>query len=793
MITFSEPLADSAADLANFSVNGGLALSGATLSANLREVTLATSQQNPATTYTVTINNVRDRSARANRIAPNTLVTVTTVTVPAQILARVPEAAGYQLVYGLNVPTMSQGFNDIGATYSVDNRAGIGAFSRIGYFIETALMNGPTNWIWVSADAFTTNVNRIGVPDTLSGAQFQQRITNMNVLSSVPSIVIGTGLATGNIEFWWQSYSAANGAAVTNASATTYDWGDTLTPVFGTSGYASMQIHNYGASQVLFAYNNWGRASQVCDLGIGNNTASTNPDYTLLYNGGLYSFKNLYVLVLPAGDTAPPTILRALGSAERTNVLVTFNEPVADAAASVGNFTLSGGLSVTAAALRPNLREVLLTTTAQTPGGTYGVTVNSVRDRSTNANLIATNSAASFTAVANLPVFARVPEASNYALVQGLALPTTVPNYNLNGINYNLDLRALITRPFNRIAYYLELATNAVSGTTNWIYVSMDAFTTNVNRIGVPVLGTGAGFQQRLANMNVYSSVAGITTGTGITTGNIEFWPFNYGAGTNSAIPSGSNTTLDWNDTVTVGTGGQYACMQIHNYGASQVLFAFNKWGAGQTGNGDVGIGNAPGWANPDWTFTNNAAQFAVKNLFVLVQLTNAPVPAVTAPTIVVHPQPRTGVLGGGATFAAVAGGSAPLTYQWRHAGLPVPSQTNSWLALTGLQPGDAGNYDVVASNGAGSATSAAALLSVIDASATITAGPLLTNGVFYAQYLGLPGYPYTVQTATNILGPWTLFSSPTAGPDGRFEVMDPVSPSGSAERYYRTTISPVP
>ena len=52
---------------------------------------------------------------------------------------------------------------------------------------------------------------------------------------------------------------------------------------------------------------------------------------------------------------------------------------------------------------------------------------------------------------------------------------------------------------------------------------------------------------------------------------------------------------------------------------------------------------------------------------------------------------------------------------------------------------------------------------------------------------------PLRLDSERTVLGPWTLFSSPTAGPDGRFEVMDPVSPSGPSERYYRTTILSTP
>jgi len=42
----------------------------------------------------------------------------------------------------------------------------------------------------------------------------------------------------------------------------------------------------------------------------------------------------------------------------------------------------------------------------------------------------------------------------------------------------------------------------------------MDAFTDDPGRIGVPVFGSGAHFQQNVANLDVYSSVKGIVTGS---------------------------------------------------------------------------------------------------------------------------------------------------------------------------------------------------------------------------------------------------------------------------------------
>ena len=67
----------------------------------------------------------------------------------------------------------------------------------------------------------------------------------------------------------------------------------------------------------------------------------------------------------------------------------------------------------------------------------------------------------------------------------------------------------------------------------------MNAFTDDVKKIAIPTMASQATFQQPVAAMDVFSNVKEITTGTNIETGNIEFWPNNYGPakpGT-SAVP----------------------------------------------------------------------------------------------------------------------------------------------------------------------------------------------------------------------------------------------------------------
>jgi cyclophilin family peptidyl-prolyl cis-trans isomerase len=64
------------------------------------------------------------------------------------------------------------------------------------------------------------------------------------------------------------------------------------------------------------------------------------------------------------------------------------------------------------------------------------------------------------------------------------------------------------------------------------------------------------------------------------------------------------------------------------------------------------------------------------------------------------------------ATLAVVATGTDP-TYQWRRGGTPITGKTSPTLALTNVQAGEAGVYDVVVSAGGRSVTSSPATLTV--------------------------------------------------------------------------------
>src|SRR5437588_8987802 len=207
------------------------------------------------------------------------------------------------------------------------------------------------------------------------------------------------------------------------------------------------------------------------------------------------------------------------------------------------------------------------------------------------------------------PLVLKIPEAKDYQLVYDLDLAKLGQT-----ISYDVDNRDKIGKPFDRIAYFLEL--QGADGKTQYVYVSMDAFTDKLDKIGVPTMKSGARYQQNVANMNVYSNVKGVVAGTAMIGGNIEFWPNNYGPGNGAKVPNASSEVCDFGDDPGEPLDG-YGSMQIHNHQARQTLLAVNNWKAGNRA--DLGIGNQPA-GNTDWTFAANAGSYQVKRLRVLVR-----------------------------------------------------------------------------------------------------------------------------------------------------------------------------
>ncbi|MBK8724747.1 MAG: immunoglobulin domain-containing protein [Holophagaceae bacterium] len=159
-------------------------------------------------------------------------------------------------------------------------------------------------------------------------------------------------------------------------------------------------------------------------------------------------------------------------------------------------------------------------------------------------------------------------------------------------------------------------------------------------------------------------------------------------------------------------TAGQPAAFSVTATGDAPFTYQWRKGGgalAGATaatfnlpatvladaGSYDVVVGNAGG------TATSNPATLTVN-------------PAGTPPSITTHPQSQTAVTGVPVSFTVAATGTAPLAYQWRKNGTALGGATSTTYTIPAVSLSDAGNYDAVVSNGAGSATSNVAILQVL-------------------------------------------------------------------------------
>jgi PKD repeat protein len=114
-------------------------------------------------------------------------------------------------------------------------------------------------------------------------------------------------------------------------------------------------------------------------------------------------------------DAAPPALTGA-DALSTASVRVTFSEPVqagtgANGAENLSNYAVSGGATISAAALQSDARTVLLSTSALATNTAFTLTVNNVRDRAAAPNTIVANSRLTFALAApgaNLPPLAQL-------------------------------------------------------------------------------------------------------------------------------------------------------------------------------------------------------------------------------------------------------------------------------------------------------------------------------------------------------------------------------------------------
>lgn len=208
---------------------------------------------------------------------------------------------------------------------------------------------------------------------------------------------------------------------------------------------------------------------------------------------------------------------------------------------------------------------------------------------------------------------ANVPEAKGYRVIYQIDLPKNA-NYANTGARYQIDNSAKEKAPFQKVAYYLELENR--DGKKQYVFTSMNKFTDDLSKLGIPTVASGAHFKQKVSGLTIRTNVRGLIPCTDSDGGNIEFWPNNYGPANTSKIPGASGERFDFGDQPISQIPG-HGSMQVHHWQMRQTAFALNHWGT--AGALDVGIGNSSG-KMPDWTFASNGRQYKTIRLTVMVK-----------------------------------------------------------------------------------------------------------------------------------------------------------------------------
>jgi Bacterial Ig domain/Immunoglobulin domain len=208
--------------------------------------------------------------------------------------------------------------------------------------------------------------------------------------------------------------------------------------------------------------------------------------------------------------------------------------------------------------------------------------------------------------------------------------------------------------------------------------------------------------------------------------------------------------------------------------------------------------------SNTGYTFTPVSQSVTVSTVNVTgVNFTDSA--AAVAPTITTQPTNQTVTAGQTATFAVVAGGTAPLSYQWQKNGANIAGATAASYTTPVTATADSGSmFRVVVSNTAGTVTSAAATLTVTVApvaptiatqpgNQTVTAGQKATFAVVATGTAPL-SYQWQKNSA-NISGAtlasYTTSATTTTDNGSTFQVVVSNSAGSVTSRAATLTVNP--
>ena len=240
---------------------------------------------------------------------------------------------------------------------------------------------------------------------------------------------------------------------------------------------------------------------------------------------------------------------------------------------------------------------------------------------------------------------------------------------------------------------------------------------------------TTVGFVQDYGTLPVYLGSSGQAFWDGKFKGNLDEVSFYnralasneiaavFAAGASGKCKAVNIVTPPVSQAVTIGGNATFT-VAATGYGTLSYRWQFNGT-------------NLTGATNPTLTLTNvqpaNSGSYTVVVTNSLSAVTS-PMATLTVnvpPVIMVPPESQTTNVGANVSFSVTATGTGPLSYQWRRGGVPLSGQTSNELVFSAVTTNDAGSYDVVVTNVAGSVTSSPAATLTVNVPPVITVPPV--------------------------------------------------------------------
>lgn len=632
---FNGRVGDDATNAAHYAFNAAFTPSKFTLSSDRRSVEISSAQPAKAgVACTVSVSGIPSESG-AKTVVP---ASFEFQFLPYGAKYYVPEAGRYRKVYGFTFPA-STGYADNPPAYDFDDHLNVGRYSRIAYYIELQKDGEEMQYMWVSMDKFTDDPGRIAIPTTfaLTGEKeiIQQFVYNMKVQSNVPGVVSGDK-ARGNIEFWPYNYFGTAKLGIEGATGS-YDVDDSCN-LYGS--FACMQIHDTDALTPLFCFNNWGGNTGNYDLGLGAHPTGS-PDWT--QTGGTSAGWNkrrimeIYVLE-DVNDATVPQLVSATLGASRREITVVFDNPVANEPDLASKASLSDGTPIQGVERSADGRTLTIRCSYLLKVSGVSLVLEGLH-ANTPAHTAVPRVAAALQGediVVNYPaapqaVVDRVADAAGYAYLYKIDIPGNMAMTTGSGANMAVNTEnyahyhvvdnsaTLADVRFSRVGYLLELEDK--SGNVTWAWTAFDAYSQDFADYDIPTPGHVNG--RFVANLDVASNVGGIVEGKGLSTGVIEFSPFNFGGGNDRNVPNATGS-FDFGDTLLV-NNGNYSVMSVANYAAElpnrtgQIVWELSKF-TGYGGQIGIGIGNSAETGNIDYTSVFNGNSYQMRTLYVLVK-----------------------------------------------------------------------------------------------------------------------------------------------------------------------------